>query len=492
MRVRLDKYQGAHTTMQTKTIFMIVCGSLGVVLFSFILLLGVLLIFMPDGTLWENRGGFFVAIFTGFFPLVVSVFVVWRGFAGRSHFAKLRDLAAFARTKPVFTREEMARALSLNAQDAERLFLEAITEEIVVAGMEDYEPRGLTPVAAPALAAAPSRPTPEPYARLSGLETPVHFVGGTPAQFADLGPTSPVSPIQPGSLPISIGAGTLLGNTYRVESPLGSGGMGEVYVATHTRTGRKYAVKTLHPDSRLSPDAIKRFEREALAASALGHPNIVAVHDFNREGDLYYLVMDLLEGETLEMRLARVGSLSWPDAQRLALELGSALAVAHDAGLLHRDIKPANVLLASVKDAPERAVLLDFGLVKTLKDGAISRITATGAAVGTPMYMSPEQARGEPLEVTSDVYALGAVVYEMVTGAPPFLDRTLANVYARLLNEPAALASKVATRALPPGLDAVLNRALAKDPKSRYPSARSLSAAFADLADDAPSTLRIA
>jgi tRNA A-37 threonylcarbamoyl transferase component Bud32 len=493
MRVRLDKYQGAHTSMQTKTIFMIICGSLGVVLFSFVLLLGILLIAVPEGTLWERRGGFFVAIFTGLFPLVASVFVVWKGFSFRARFAKIKELAAFARTKPVFSREEMGQALSLNPQDAEKLFLEAVTEHVLVAGPEDYEPRMFGPGTVPP--PTPDRVVVTPNPRGSGLNTPVQFVGGQPAHFVDMGPTAPASPVgvTAPATPVSIGPGTLLNDTYRIDSPLGAGGMGEVFVATHTRTGRKYALKTLHADTRLSADAIKRFEREALAASALGHPNIVAVHDFNHEGELYYLVMDLLVGETLETRLGRVGSLPFTDAQKLALEIGSALATAHDAGLLHRDIKPANVLLTAATGSPERAVLLDFGLVKTLGDGAVSRITATGAAVGTPMYMSPEQARGEPLAATSDVYSLGALVYEMVTGAPPFLDRTLAEMYARLLTETATRASKVATRPLPHALDAVLDRALAKDPKDRYPSARAFMAALAEVSDEAaPSTLRIA
>jgi serine/threonine-protein kinase len=205
----------------------------------------------------------------------------------------------------------------------------------------------------------------------------------------------------------------------------------------------------------------------------LGHPNIVAVHDFDKtEEGTPFLVMDLLEGETLARRLDRQGSLPWEAAQTIALEVGSGLATAHDHGLLHRDVKPANIFLAeATSSGGQRAVLVDFGLVRPVDPNA-SRITATGVPVGTPLYMSPEQARGELVDVRSDLYGLAAVVYEMVTGAPPFFDRTLAEVYARLLNDPAPLASSVAPEACPPGLDEVLARALAKRPSDRFAEAR--------------------
>jgi serine/threonine-protein kinase len=188
--------------------------------------------------------------------------------------------------------------------------------------------------------------------------------------------------------------------------------------------------------------------------------------------------MDLLEGETLEQRLARAGCLPWPEARRIVLEVAAALSAAHDNGLLHRDLKPANIFLARAEGAPERAVLLDFGLAKPLEGAGRSRITVSGAAVGTPLYMSPEQARGEALDVRSDVYGLGAVLYEMVTGAPPFLDRTLAGVYARLLTESAPAATAAARYPLPAAVDDVLACALAKTPAGRFDSMRALVGAI--------------
>jgi serine/threonine-protein kinase len=266
-----------------------------------------------------------------------------------------------------------------------------------------------------------------------------------------------------------------------------------VFRGRHLRTGRAYAIKTMLPDARFLPDARSRFEREATAASALGHPNIIGVHDFNETPDgTFYLVMDLLEGDTLEQRLARVGSLPWADARRIVLELGAGLAAAHAHGLLHRDVKPGNVLLAKSADSAERAVLLDFGLVKPIDENAISRITATGAAVGTPLYMSPEQARGEPIDPRSDLYSLGALLFETVTGAPPFLDRTLANVYARLLTVDAPTASSVADHPIPAELDAVLARTLAKSREARFPDVKSFLAAIEAIdPETAPLTKRM-
>ena len=178
--------------------------------------------------------------------------------------------------------------------------------------------------------------------------------------------------------------------------------------------------------------------------------------------------MELLDGETLEQRLARQGVVAWPDTLRIAYGVGGALAVAHAAGLVHRDVKPANIMLAHGVSG-ERPVLIDFGLAKRLDAASAdrSRVTLTGVAVGTPLYMSPEQARGEVLDARSDLYGLAVVVYEMITGVPPFFDRTLAQVYQRLLSEeppPASRLSPVCTRAV----DAVLGRALAMRREERF------------------------
>jgi tRNA A-37 threonylcarbamoyl transferase component Bud32 len=448
LRVDLERYRTAHRALSWRSVLLIGIGSVGVVLSSFGVLLGVLLLVMPEGGLWENRAGFVVTFFCGAFPLIGSVLAVWRGFLARQRLARFRELAALARHTPTFRAEDVSRTLQVGPQLAERVVLEAATLGFL---SDDGGATGPRPAFADTVAQ-------------TALTLPPGADGRDPAQWV----------------------GAVLHGTWCIEALLGSGGMGAVYRARHVRTGRHYAVKTLLPDVRLSPDAVRRFAREAAAASSLGHAHIVAVHDFHETPEgIHYLVMDLLQGETLERRLSRVGSLPWHEAQRIALELASALCSAHDRGLLHRDLKPSNVLLAQMAGAPERAMLLDFGLAKPLDDASATRLTQTGAPVGTPLYMSPEQARGEPVDVRTDVYGLGAVLYEMVTGAPPFFDRTLAAVYARLLTESAAAPSRLARAPLPPGADPLLERALAKRAADRFSDMRAFAGALSAVGSSA-------
>ncbi len=261
--------------------------------------------------------------------------------------------------------------------------------------------------------------------------------------------------------------GRVVGGTYQVEAALGHGGMGVVYRARNVRSGEHVALKMLLPGTYESPEALRRLEREAWVARTLNHPGIVQIRECaTTEEGLPFLVMDLLEGESLQARLERVGALPWPAARQLALQAGEALAALHGAGLLHRDLKPSNIFLAR-RGEQERAVLIDFGLAKRINASEASRLTVTGQVLGTPLYMSPEQARGEPLDVRSDVFGLGVVIYEMVAGVPPFFDVTMAQVYARLLNEsvpPPTLDSP----ACPPGVGVVVGSAIEKRREHRF------------------------
>ncbi len=346
-------------------------------------------------------------------------------------------------------------------------------------------PLAHTPAHTPALAATmaqtsvrpPAAQTPSPMlpAPLPAAWAPP--TGPSPAHVpptaigAHAMPAPRPSPIAGGLTPERNSAEQLVGRTLKqtwfVEGLLAAGGMGCVYTARHVRTGKRYAVKTLLPDERISIESLHRFEREARTASSLGHVGIVQVHDFDLEGDPRFLVMDLLEGETLEQRLARVGRLGWQDARRIVLEVADALAAAHHAGVLHRDLKPSNVFLARKEGLGERAVLLDFGLTKPIREGASVWVTRTGAIVGTAHYMSPEQARGErSLDQRADVYGLGALLYEMVAGIPPFLGATPFAVLTSLLTEAPVPPSHL-MQGIPPALDALVLRALAKQPHER-------------------------
>jgi tRNA A-37 threonylcarbamoyl transferase component Bud32 len=453
MRVRLERYEAANRSAQTRSLLAFVFGGAGVVIFGFLTFFGFIMFLMPNeqgGGLYARRAGIVVGLFLGAMPTAISTLLIVWGAKKRARFRRLAGLAAIARQTPVLTTSQIAQALRLTPADADGLLVEASGLGLI----DDSQASPGAMTTAPAAPTAPSHPS------------------ARPGSSSD----APIARITPG---------TVLGGAYRIEEPLGRGGMGEVHAARHLRTGRRYAVKTILPGAHANEASIRRFEREATAASALGHPGIVQVHDFNvTPGGLFYLVMDLLEGETLEARLERVGALPWPEAQRIAVELCAALGAAHEHGLLHRDLKPGNVFLAKHGKGAERTVLVDFGLVKPMEES--SAVTSTGAVVGTPMYMSPEQARGEALDVRSDLYSLAAVVFEMITGAPPFLDRSMAAVYARLLAEPPPRASQVAKRAIPRAVDDVLVRALEKDRGARFPDARSLGDALSRIEGEAP------
>src|SRR3954462_1391734 len=230
--------------------------------------------------------------------------------------------------------------------------------------------------------------------------------------------------------------GTLLGGTYRIVRRIGSGGMGEVYEARHERLAHRYAVKLLHPAMRDHPEAGPRFMREAQITSRLRHPGIVSVVDFNTlPNGQAYLVMEYLEGESLGKILARTGPLPLARAVDIAHQLCSALTAAHLEGIVHRDVHPQNIFVIPPGGGDgERVKILDFGISKI---ASISqKITGMAAVMGTPQYMSPEQAEGktDELDASSDQFSLAAIVYEMLTGRQAFKGNTLASVAYQIVH----------------------------------------------------------
>jgi serine/threonine-protein kinase len=258
-------------------------------------------------------------------------------------------------------------------------------------------------------------------------------------------------------------------NRYEIVRPIARGGMAEVYLARDLQLDRPVALKVLFPELSADPNFVARFRREAQAAANLNHPNIVAIYDWGEEGSTYFIVMEYIEGRTLREVLRSEGPLLPDRAADIAADIAAALAFAHRNGVIHRDVKPGNVLITT----SGQVKVTDFGIARAVTDGADEGLTQTGTVMGTATYFSPEQAQGLPIDPRSDVYSLGVVLYEMVTGRPPFVgDNPVAIAYQHVQETP--LAPSRINPNVPPVLEAVIGRALAKSPDARYPSATAL------------------
>jgi serine/threonine-protein kinase len=266
-------------------------------------------------------------------------------------------------------------------------------------------------------------------------------------------------------------------NAYKIVAPLGKGGMGEVYLAYDTRLGRKVALKLLPAEFTRDRERVRRFTQEARAASALNHPNIITIHEIGQDGQSQYIVTEYVEGETLRARLNRAPQerLDPSEAVELTIQVATALAAAHEAGIIHRDIKPENVMVR--RDGIVK--VLDFGLAKLaevqisapMEDVPTLVTTQSGVLLGTVSYMSPEQARGQEMDARTDLFSLGSVLYEMVAGSPPFRGATATDILLAVCDKEPQSPGQVSAE-----LQQIIGQALRKERAERYQTSRALLA----------------
>lgn len=279
-------------------------------------------------------------------------------------------------------------------------------------------------------------------------------------------------------MPEPLQPGRVLGGRYRLEREIARGGMGTVWEADDPLLARHIAVKTLDTAIGMDENIRARFRREAVTAAAVTHPNIVATYDTGEDDGVAYIVMELVHGITLRQLIDRDGAVSVGEAAAITYQVADALSVAHARGLVHRDVKPGNVLV----QPDGRVKVTDFGIAKAA-DSDDEALTRTGMVVGTARYLAPEQVDGRDVDERVDIYSLGLVLYEMLCGKAPFeADTDIATAVARLTTPPRSI--RLECPAVPPALEAVIDRALTKDPADRWPSALAFRDAVAPFRTD--------
>jgi len=282
-------------------------------------------------------------------------------------------------------------------------------------------------------------------------------------------------------------ADPLIGQTvgqYQIVELAGQGGMATVYKAYQPSLNRYVALKVLPEYLAHDDEFVKRFKQEATAAAALRHPNIIVIYDIGEANSVHYIATEFLDGQTLDVALKQTGALPLPRVVKIVNQLASALEAAHQQSLIHRDVKPSNVFV----NARDHVTLMDFGIVKAVSS---TRLTRTGLLVGTPDYMSPEQAEGQALDGRSDLYSLAVVVYQMLTGQTPFTAPTPNAILYAHVNRPPTPLSHL-NQAIPPSVEAVVLRALAKKPADRFQSVAEFAAALEQAAGQASASLTAA
>ena len=287
--------------------------------------------------------------------------------------------------------------------------------------------------------------------------------------------------------------GSVIADRYHILKKLGEGGMGTVYLAEHVKMGRRAALKVMNPGMNQDPDAIARFNREAANASRLNHPNVCAIYDFGETPEgLIYLAMEFIEGESLTSLIEKNGTLAAPRAASIIHQAADALSVAHDYGIVHRDLKPDNIMISRNRDGSDLVKVVDFGIAKASSSDA-QKVTKTGLVVGTPEYMSPEQLAGDKLDGRSDIYSLGLVAFNCLTGKLPFPSNSAQEaMIMRLTDFPKTLAEIKPDMEWPVELQNVMDKALARDADERYLKAADFGREMAKAVENMPASVAAA
>jgi serine/threonine-protein kinase len=265
----------------------------------------------------------------------------------------------------------------------------------------------------------------------------------------------------------------LVADRYRVLRKLGEGGMGSVYLAEHVVIEKRLVLKVLSPDLAGRQDLVARFLQEARSASRIGHENVIDISDFGQSAEgLVYIAMEYLEGKDLGQVVRAEGALSWPRVREIVMQICRALRAAHDKGIVHRDMKPENIFLIHREGRPEFVKILDFGIAKLMGlDPNGPRLTRTGMIFGTPEYMAPEQAEGKEADHRVDIYAVGCIIYHLLTGQTPFLaENFMAMLTKHMMEDPVPPSVRRPDLAITPEIDALVGKALEKDRDKRYQS----------------------
>ncbi len=339
------------------------------------------------------------------------------------------------------------------------------------AGPVDAEPRASRPKSSRRARSRAEEPSEED--RFASAPTRLSDVPPTPLSGAptEHAPRASLLTPTPGHAGV-LSLGQRVADRFVIERVLGAGGMGVVYVAHDTALDEKVALKTI-ASTLMSADTVDRFRREAQAARRITHPNVVRIHDIGQDGTMSFISMEYVDGQSLAQRIHAQGALPLSEVKRIALELCAGLQAAHESGVTHRDLKPDNVLI----DAKGQVRVIDFGLARV---EAHSGLTSTGAVMGTPGYMAPEQVMGKGADARTDIYAMGCILYHALTGVPPFTrDSAIAVGFAHCYDAPPPLSSHRAE--IDQTWQSVVLRALEKEPAARFQTVTELRAAITTL-----------